>query len=419
MAKKKLDPTSSNFNIKIKLYPNRTQEQTFLSWERSAKWLWNLCLEQRKDYWRKCRTFGQQYRSAVKGPSEYGQQLEVTLLKKECPFLYDTPSDILASVTTALQNSYNLFFSNLRKSPAAAGEPRFKGRRDSVTLKIKRINVNHLASDGNHGLRVKLPNVGWVKARGHLDLRSGKPKTVALKREFDGWYATISVEVTYTAISHPSKKILGVDVGISKHITTSSGRHYMHPDRIEKLTQRKKVLQRRMRRKKRGSANSIKVYKQIAKIDGKIARIRSSWTHEVSTDLFKRHGIVAVEDLNVRGMTKSAKGTAEKPGVNVKQKSGLNREILNVGFGMIRSRIEEKAKKFGGTCILVDPKFTSQQCSECGYVSSENRLSQSNFSCLKCGHKENADVNAAKNIRAKAIEELDSVKESDNRAETA
>lgn len=107
---------------------------------------------------------------------------------------------------------------------------------------------------------------------------------------------------------------------------------------------------------------------------------------------------MVVEDLRVKNMTASAKGTLEAPGRNVKAKAGLNRAVLNVGFGEIRRQLEYKCRWFGSELVAVNPAYTSQRCSRCGHTEAGNRLSQAAFCCLTCGHTENSDINAAKNI---------------------
>jgi putative transposase len=105
-----------------------------------------------------------------------------------------------------------------------------------------------------------------------------------------------------------------------------------------------------------------------------------------------------MEQLNLKNMTKSAKGTIAQPGTNVKQKSGLNRELQRQGHGTLRRKIEQKVLKFGGTFVPVDPKHTSQRCHACGTIDSASRKNQSRFECTNCGKKINADSNAAINI---------------------
>ncbi len=110
--------------------------------------------------------------------------------------------------------------------------------------------------------------------------------------------------------------------------------------------------------------------------------------------------IVILEDLKVRSMTKSAKGTEEAPGKNVAAKSGLNRSILDQGWYEFKRQLKYKQEWAGGRVILVDPRNTSQTCSVCSHTAAENRQTQAHFECVSCGHAENADSNAAKNILA-------------------
>ena len=110
--------------------------------------------------------------------------------------------------------------------------------------------------------------------------------------------------------------------------------------------------------------------------------------------------MVVLEDLKVANMSKSASGTIKDPGKMVAAKSGLNRSILDQGWHAFKSMLSYKLEQLGGDLLLVDPRYTSQKCSKCCYTDKENRLSQAQFACMRCGHKENADINAAKNVLA-------------------
>ncbi len=130
--------------------------------------------------------------------------------------------------------------------------------------------------------------------------------------------------------------------------------------------------------------------------------------HKVSTVISKNHAVVVLENLKVGNMTRSAKGTVEAPGRNIRQKSGLNKSILDQGWGLLKQMLEYKLRWSGGMLLLVDPAYTSQTCSVCGHVDAGNRTDQKTFHCLHCGHEAHADVNAAKNILARGLESLPS-----------
>ena len=126
--------------------------------------------------------------------------------------------------------------------------------------------------------------------------------------------------------------------------------------------------------------------------------MRLDFLHKTSTAISETQAIVYAEDLKIRNMTRSARGTKESPGKNVRQKSGLNRAILAQGWGLFRTLLEYKLAKSGGRLVRVAPHNTSLTCSDCGHISSENRKTQADFCCVACGFSLNADINAAINI---------------------
>ena len=132
------------------------------------------------------------------------------------------------------------------------------------------------------------------------------------------------------------------------------------------------------------------------------ADIRNDFLHQVSTLLVKNHDVIVIEDLKVRNMSKSAKGSIANPGTKVKAKSGLNRSILNEAWHKFFTYLEYKLKLKGGILIKVNPKHTSQTCPQCGHISKDNRKEQEIFKCVKCGYETNADYNAAQNILRRA-----------------
>ena len=156
-------------------------------------------------------------------------------------------------------------------------------------------------------------------------------------------------------------------------------------------------LQRRLPLAKRGSNRRANLKRQIAAIKAREADRRKDWAEQTSTDIARRFDLIRVEELNIKGMTKAAKGTVEKPGKNVRQKAGLNRGILRNSWGVLVRRLEDKAPY---RVEKVRAAYTSQTCSACGYCASENRESQAVFRCGSCGYAGNADVNAAINIAA-------------------
>lgn len=195
---------------------------------------------------------------------------------------------------------------------------------------------------------------------------------------------------------------VGVDVGVKYLATTCNGTHYSKIEKSSKV----KALQRKLSKAKKGSKSREKKRTSLAKEKSRERNGREDALHRASSDIIKNQSAnVATEKLTLANMTRSAKGTADNPGKNVKAKSGLNRELLNNGLGKFATMLSYKAKRAGGEYIEVPAAYTSQTCSKCGHVDKENRKSQAVFACVKCGFRMNADHNAAINIRVKGFPE--------------
>jgi putative transposase len=160
--------------------------------------------------------------------------------------------------------------------------------------------------------------------------------------------------------------------------------------------------QRAMARKEKFSNNWKKAKAKVQKLHQKIGNIRRDYLHKATSTISKNHAIVCIEDLQVRNMSKSAAGTVEKPGCNVKAKAGLNRSILDQGWSEFRRQLEYKQAWSGGWLLAVPPQNTSRTCPklDCRHVSAENRRTQGRFVCAECGFTENADLVGAMNILA-------------------
>ncbi|MBP8032903.1 MAG: transposase, partial [Psychrobacter sp.] len=180
----------------------------------------------------------------------------------------------------------------------------------------------------------------------------------------------------------------------------SDGQH-IKPKNSFKANQIKlAALQRQLSRKVLFSQNWKKQNSKIQKLHHHIANIRHDYLHKITTAISKNHAMIACEDLKVANMSKSASGTVENKGRQVKAKSGLNKSILDQGWGMMIDMLEYKQQWQGGLLIKVNPRYTSQTCFECKHIAKENRQTQSKFECVKCMYVANADFNAARNILA-------------------
>ena len=275
--------------------------------------------------------------------------------------------------------------------------PRFKRKSDGCdSIRLVQFD-KYCRIEGN---RVKLPNgIGLVKFRKSQDI-IGTIKNVTISKKSGHWYVSFGCEREIENPIHPSKTAIGIDLGITKLISTSDGQ-YIKPKNSFKSNQVKLAkLQRQLSRKVLFSQNWQKQNRKIQKLHHHIANIRHDYLHKITTNISKNHAMIVVEDLKVVNMSKSASGSAVQHGRNVKAKSGLNKLILDQGWGMMVDMLEYKQHWQGGLLIKINPRYTSQTCSQCQHIAKENRRSQARFECVKCTYIANADFNAARNILA-------------------
>ena len=276
--------------------------------------------------------------------------------------------------------------------------PRFKHKSDGCdSIRLVQFDKYCRVEDN----RVKLPNgIGLVKFRKSQNI-IGTIKNVTISKKSGRWYVSFGCEHELAENPrHPAISAIGLDMGISKLLTTSNG-EYIKPKNSFKANQLKLArLQRQLIKKVKFSENWKKQNRKIQKLHHHIANIRHDYLHKITTSISKNHAMIACEDLKVTNMSKSASGSMEKKGYNVKAKSGLNKSILDQGWAMMVNMLEYKQQWQGGLLVKINPRYTSQTCFNCKHVAKENRQTQSKFECVQCGYVANADVNAARNILA-------------------
>jgi putative transposase len=253
-----------------------------------------------------------------------------------------------------------------------------------------------------------LPKLGEVKFVQHRKFIGIVKSATVSYSHGDGWQMSVLVEGSEAPTTNSFHDTIGIDLGVAKTIAVScENKDFLLPlEQIKRVEQRIGTIQKKKVKVDKFS-DRWKQYGQIvAKLHSRIARIRRDFLHKASYELSKNHGVVVMEDLRVKNMSKSASGTIEDPGKNVAQKSGLNRAILRQGWGTFRIMMEYKTQWYGSQLVLVSARNTSRRCCQCGYTHEENRQTQADFLCKKCGHNENADKNAANNIRRLGIESL-------------
>ncbi len=333
------------------------------------------------------------------------------------------------------------------KRKVRAGRVKPRSRRDDARAGLEwqvqgnaPLGGKPLSALVDHGNRiVRVPGIGVVpfKDKGR-QLRAYLEAGVeacefTVKRDGKHTYACIAVRGLQPRPLHNGDgAAVGIDMGVANPLATSDGELVTHhqghtiKDHLVRLERRKLRVKRHISRKLRAAArkagaltetgafkkgvpippNSNRVRRLIErmnKIDRHIVGYRADWQRNVALEIAKRSEIIVVEALTVRNMTRSAAGTMEKPGRNVRAKSGLNRSILARGFGSMRARLKSKAEELCGKVVEVDPAYTSQTCPRCHHTDKENRKTQAEFACVACGYKEHADIVGALNILARGL----------------
>lgn len=350
-------------------------------WVGVTRLVYNLCLEQRRDHWR-------QYLRQTGRPLTWAQQsLEVTQLRREFDFIGTVPRVILEQAVRDLDKAFRAFFSGRAKHP----KPRRIGYNDSVRFQGCVVGVQQQSERWG---ALRLPLLGHVKYRSTRPLPTAF-KNATVSRVAGQWFVSFIAEAP--EVESAASGAVGIDRGVANTLTLSTGEHIRVPD-VSRLERRRRRAQRVLARRKKGSRRYAAQRAKAARLTAKIARARRHRLHEASTAVARRFSLVAIEALNIANMTASAKGSAETPGRNVRQKAGLNRSILHQGWGIFAGQLAYKLEAAGGRLIQVPAAFTSQTCQACGVIDARSRKSQAVFDCVHCGHRDHADVNAALEI---------------------
>jgi putative transposase len=244
--------------------------------------------------------------------------------------------------------------------------------------------------------QVWVPKAGWVRFRWSRAVPEGAKSYRVTMDRAGRWHVAFAV-IPAPVPAPGNGQAVGIDRGVAVSAALSTGEMLHCPALTGQERTRLRRLQRKLARAKWGSNRRGRVRHAIARLRARERDRRTDWAEKVSTDIARRFDVIRVEDLQIGNMTRSAKGTRENPGRNVRQKAGLNRGILASGWGLLVRRLEDKAP---GRVEKVKPHYTSQRCSACGQVDRDSRESQAVFRCTACGYAHNADVNAAISIAA-------------------
>ncbi len=370
----------------FRLYPNKEQENKLFEARRNHAYLYNACIAHRRYEWKANR----------KSISYFDQQNCLPAFKKEWVEFAYMHSQSLQATVKRVDLAYGSFFQGLR------GQPRFKSIRDYSGWAYPALSGWKISSSGKHGT-VTLNDLGiTLRMRGQAK-QWGSPSTLTIvyKPGKSHWFASITVDVPTVESKFGSKSdlsyesILAFDLGTETALTLYDGENFTELEnprftkKLEaKVKQKSKALRRKRapnRKKKiKASRRWKKAKKLVSNLQSKVANQRQDWQHKVTSDIASRYDIGVTEQLNTKGMTRKARiGSKRK-----KQKAGLNKSILSVGFDSLNKMIAYKIEQKGGLMLVLPTKQIkpSQRCPKCGIVHKEwAELSNRYHICNECG----------------------------------
>jgi putative transposase len=371
--------------LRYRLEPNPGHERVLAQSAGACRWLWNWALAYREDLWLAAKSAGA---SGLAGSAGYAHLSSLLPgLKERHHWLGRAPHHALQHVLRDLDKAFSRFFSG------AAGYPGFKrrGERDSVHFPdSKQFSVE--------GDWVKLPKLGWVRFRLSRPV-AGKVRNVTLSREGKCWYVSFCVEGDFSR-TNAGLAPVALDLGVATSVVQSNGIIENFPVPTLKEEKQLRWLARQASGQIMGSVRRRRTMERQAKLRRHIANRRRDAAHKLTTRLASDHAVIVLENLKIKQMTASARGSLANPGNDVKKVATLNRRFLANGHSDLRRMLTYKCERSGARLVLVNPAYTSQTCSQCGQCAPENRKSQAVFQCVACGLDLNADINAALNILA-------------------
>jgi putative transposase len=365
--------------FKYELMPNGQQERQMRRFAGSCRFVFNKALALQKGRYEQ-------------GEKKLGYAGLCRLLTEwrngaETAWLSNAPVHPLQQTLKDLERAYTNFFAK------RADFPRFKKKGQSDSFRYpdpKQIKLDQT------NRRLFLPKLGWLRYRNSRDVL-GVVKNVTVSQSCGKWFVSIQTEREVDQ-SIPQGGAVGIDMGIARFATLSDGSHIEPLNSFRRHETALGKAQQAMSRKAKFSNNWKKAKARVQRIHSRIGNTRRDYLHKTTTTISQNHAMVCIEDLQVRNMSKSAAGSTEKPGKNVRAKSGLSKSILDQGWFEFRRQLDYKLAWQGGWLVAVPPQYTSQTCPCCGHVSKDNRQKQAKFECVECGFEENADLVGAINI---------------------
>lgn len=352
---------------KIRIYPDALQADKLAKAFGCARWYWNNSLAETQRI----------YQETGKGLGQYALNARLPGLKQELPWLAETHSQVLQSVSLHMSRAFVNFFERRAKYP------RFKSKHGKQSIQypqgVKIVDDRKLF----------LPKIGHIKAIVHRQI-VGSIKTVTVSKDRDGRYFASILTEDSSSIPEASMegKILGVDVGLTHLAITSDGSKFANPRHVLRAEKNLSRKQQKLSRKEKGSNGRAQARVLVARAHSKVANARKDYLHKVSRRLVDENQVIAVEDLHVKGMM---------------QNHCLAKHIGDAGWGMLANMLKYKAARAGKGFIEVNRFFASSKtCSCCLHQQAGMPLNIRTWTCDQCGTRHDRDINAAQNIRNEA-----------------
>ncbi len=415
-----------------KLKPSLSQQRTIAHWMAMLRSHYNYCLADRIGSYEEVRSpklgeycdlrtkavcsplscaisknsnMGEPFKGNGKRRNAYEMQSsELPILKKSRPWYATISSTVLQQNLRRLNDAFEGFFNG-------KGYPAFKRRNKFKSFSYAPNQVQF------NPQKVYLPKIGWMRFFKSRAFPNGfTPKTVTVRQKADGYYISVRLEDKTVPDFEPMeidrvKSIVGIDLGARPHklCCLSTGENIPNPMFAKQSSKRRTLLHRRASRKVKGSKNQKKAYQKLSKFELGVINQRNDYQWKVGHQLVRKFDAIVMEALQIQNMTRRCKPKLDEQGKYLKNgqsaKRALSRLIQDCSWEKLKGKIRQVAEKCGRIFLEVEPKFSSQTCSSCGFKSKENRKKES-FLCLNCGMSHDADTNASLVLATRGIEKL-------------
>jgi putative transposase len=397
LRRKKTSKPTLTRTYKYRIYPTGGQVTALENTFSMCRHLWNWSLAERSDT----------YEQTGKGVSYFTQQNRLPELKDERPWFKGVHSQVLQDVLRRLDKGFESFFRRVKEGAEEPSYPKFKKRGQWTSITYPQYKLYPSA------VRVPIPKIGEVRIVFHRPIpKLAKIKTMTVMKEAaNRWFVSFSFEipVILDTPSDESRDFIGIDLGCIDLYYASDESHVEAPRHFRAAQANLKKLQRRFSKAKKRTPRWYRLLRALGKAHAKVRRKRQHFLHEEANALLDRADVVVCEDLKIANMTRRPKPRQDESGAYIpngaKAKSGLNKSILDAGWGMFVQILRYKAEERGKQVIAIPPHYTSQMCSACGEIVKKS-LSHRTHACV-CGFVAHRDHNAALNILRLGLESLE------------